>query len=301
MSCNLCGAELAPQQPPVWRKDGFEIVRCRSCGLVFRRALPTAAEVRAIYREGYFRNDAGEDAQGYSDYLSEQEEHRLTARKRLDRIERTTGPGRLLDVGCAAGFFVDEAVKRGWGAHGIDVSPYMSAWGREHLGLELETGLFQEARFSEASFDCVTMWDYIEHSVDPAADFEKAATVLRAGGRLLLSTGDISSVVARLLGHRWHLLTPRHHNFFFTPQTLRRYLRRSGFEVVRVSRPHADYSLRYVTYKLRTMAPGSRAVRALATWTARRALGERAIPLNLFDIVTVEARIPDGSAPVAAA
>ncbi len=297
MRCNLCATELSPEQPPVWRKDGFEIVRCRSCGLVFRRALPTVAEVMAIYREAYFRNEDGRDAQGYSDYLREAQEHRLTARRRLDRIERTTAPDRLLDVGCAAGFFVDEAAQRGWRAQGIDVSPHMSGWGREHLGLELETGLFQEAGFPESSFDRVTMWDYIEHSIDPAADFEKAATVLRPGGHLLLSTGDISSLVARLSGHRWHLLTPRHHNFFFTPDTLRMYLERSGFEVVRVTRPPADYSLRYVTYKLRTMAPGSRPVRGLADWMARWALGKRAIPLNLFDIVTIEARIPDGRDP----
>ena len=120
--------------------------------------------------------------------------------------------------------------------------------------------------------------------------------MLRAGGRLLLSTGDISSLVARLSGHRWHLLTPRHHNFFFTPKTLRGYLHKSGFEIVSVGRPAAVYSLRYITYKLGTMAPGSRTVRALAEWMARQALGERAIPLNLFDIVTVEARIPDGRA-----
>ena len=66
-----------------------------------------------------------------------------------------------------------------------------------------------------------------------------------------------------------------------------------------VSRPPAVYSLRYITYKLGTMAPGSRAVRAVAEWMARQSLGERAIPLNLFDIVTMEARIPDGTASTA--
>jgi SAM-dependent methyltransferase len=294
MHCNLCGAEVSPEQPAVWRKNGYDIIRCRRCGLVFRRELPTVDELTGIYREGYFRNEPGGDAEGYADYLSDEPEHRLTARRRLGRIERTMRPGRLLDVGCAAGFFVDEAVKRGWTARGIDVAPYMSNWGRDRLHVELETGLFQEARFGDSTFDCVTMWDYIEHSVDPGADFESAARVLRPGGRLLLSTGDISSVAARLSGRRWHLLTPHHHNFFFTSRTLRTYLNRSGFEVVSVSRPAAVYSLRYIAYKLGTMAPRSRAVRALAGWMDRRALGERAVPLNLFDIVTVEARIPAG-------
>jgi 2-polyprenyl-3-methyl-5-hydroxy-6-metoxy-1,4-benzoquinol methylase len=293
MHCNLCGMEVAPRQRPIWRKDGFEIVRCRSCGLVFRRDLPTADDVSAIYHKSYFRNESGDDAQGYADYLRDEPEHRLTARRRLDRLDRTMRPGQLLDVGCAAGFFVDEAAKRGWNARGIDVAPYVSEWGRNRLGLELKTGLFQQAQFDESAFDCVTMWDYIEHSVDPALDFDTAARVLRPGGRLLLSTGDINSVAARLSGRRWHLLTPRHHNFFFTPGTLGTYLNRSGFELVGVTRPSAVYSLRYIIYKLGTMAPRSRAVRALAGWMDRQALGELAIPLNLFDIVTVEASIPE--------
>jgi 2-polyprenyl-3-methyl-5-hydroxy-6-metoxy-1,4-benzoquinol methylase len=291
MHCNLCGVELRRDQPPLWRKDGFEIVRCQSCGIVFRRDLPLATEVMTIYRQSYFRSENGGDAQGYADYLGDHSEHRLTARKRLDRIEPSLPPGRLLDVGCAAGFFIAEAAQRGWDARGIDVSSDMTGWGREHLGLDIATGLFQEASYSDASFDCVTMWDYIEHSVDPAADFAKAAAVLRADGRLFLSTGDVRSFVARVSGRRWHLLTPRHHNFFFSPHTLCEYLRRYGFEAVRVTRPSAYYSLRYTTHKLGTMAPRSRAVRAVADWTARRRLGEYAIPLNLFDIVTIEARL----------
>jgi SAM-dependent methyltransferase len=293
VSCNLCGTELGPELPAIWEKDGFDIIRCWSCGLVFRRDLPAPDEVVTIYRDGYFRRESDGDAQGYAHYLRDEPEHRLTARKRLDRIQRAVPTGRLLDVGCAAGFFVDEAVRRGWDAEGIDVSPGMTAWGRERLGLDLVTGLFQRAMHPEAALDCVTMWDYIEHSIDPAADFARAACVLRPGGRLFLSTGDISAVVARLSGRRWHLLTPRHHNFYFSPRTLRDYLRRHGFEVLSVTRPSASYSYRYVTHKLGTMAPRSRAVRALASWAASHRLGERSVALNLFDIVTVEAALRD--------
>lgn len=295
MSCNLCGTQLGPKLRATWEKDGFDIIRCWSCGLVFRRDLPAPADVVTIYRDGYFLRESDGDAQGYADYLRDEPEHRLTARKRLDRIQRTIRTGRLLDVGCAAGFFVDEAVRRGWDARGIDVSSGMIAWGRERLGLDLVTDLFQRAMHPEAAFDCVTMWDYIEHSIDPAADFAKAAFVLRPGGRLFLSTGDISSLVARLSRRRWHLLTPRHHNFYFSPRTLRDYLRRSGFEVLSVTRPSANYSYRYVAHKLGTMAPRSRAVRALAGWTAQRSFGERSVALNLFDIVTVEAVLRDGA------
>lgn len=291
--CNLCGTSVGPRQAPRWVKDGYEIFRCASCGLIFRADLPTPDQLLAIYASSYFQCEEGGDADGYADYLSDEPEHRLTARRRVDGLSHVLSGGRLLDVGAAAGFFIDEARRRGWDAHGVDVSPDMSAWGREHLGLDIATGLFQQSDYPPGSFDAVTMWDYIEHSIDPAGDFAMAARVLRPNGLLMLSTGDAASLVARLSGRRWHLLTPRHHNFFFTVDALKRYLHENGFEMLSAKHPSAHYSLRYIVHKLGTMAPRSTSLRRLSAAVADHPLGERSVRLNLFDIATIVARRTD--------
>lgn len=288
--CNLCETPIATGERPRWTRDGYEIFRCRGCGLLFRGELPTADELRAIYSHGYFLRDEDGYADGYADYLSDETEHRLTARRRVDQLNRAAGGGRLLDVGSAAGFFMAEARERGWEVSGVDISLEMSSWGRKQLGLDVDTGLFQSTDYPAGLFDAVTMWDYIEHSIDPARDFAKAADVLRPGGILMLSTGDAASLVARLSGRRWHLLTPRHHNFFFTVDTLKRYLEGHGFEIVDVGHPGAQYSLRYIVYKLGTMAPRSALLRRLSTWVSGRPVGQRSLRFNLFDIVTITAR-----------
>ncbi|HET9162854.1 MAG TPA: class I SAM-dependent methyltransferase [Solirubrobacterales bacterium] len=288
--CNLCETQVEPGQAPRWVKDGYAIYQCSSCGLIYRGDVPTPNELLSIYAPSYFRSQEGGDADGYADYLSDESEHRLTARRRVERLSRVVSRGRLLDVGAAAGFFIDEARLRGWDVQGIDVSPDMSAWGREHLGLDIATGLFQQSNYPADSFDALTMWDYIEHSIDPTRDFAMAARVLRRDGALVLSTGDAASLVARLSGKRWHLLTPRHHNFFFTVDTLTRFLRESGFEVLTVGHPSAHYSLRYLVHKLGTMAPRSAGLRRLSAVVSGRSLGERSVRLNLFDIATIVAR-----------
>lgn len=288
--CNLCEWPIPAGRRPRWVKDGYELFECESCGLLFRGDLPTPEQLLSIYAPAYFRREDGGDANGYADYLSDEFEHRLTARRRVERLDAAARRGRLLDVGAAAGFFIDEARAAGWEARGIDVSPEMSSWGRDRLGLDIETGLFQASSYPAGSFDAVTMWDYIEHSIDPARDFAKASDVLRPGGVLMLSTGDRGSLVARLSGRRWHLLTPHHHNFFFAVDTLERYLRGNGFEVVSATHPGAHYSLRYIVHKLGTMAPRSTGLRRLSEAVAARPMGERSLRLNLFDIVTIVAR-----------
>ena len=96
--------------------------------------------------------------------------------------------------------------------------------------------------------------------------------------------------MARISGRRWHLLVPRYHNFFFTRETLKRYLETRGFQLIYTGHPGAYYSLRYLLYKLQTMAPRSHAVRWLADWAAASSVGKLALPVNLRDIVTVHAR-----------
>jgi SAM-dependent methyltransferase len=288
--CNLCGREIAADQSPRWRKHGLDVFRCRNCSLLFRGPLPTRQQLAALYDQSYFLPDERpQDADGFADYIGDESEHRMTARRRVQRLGQGSSK-RLLDIGAAAGFFIDEATRAGWDAEGIDVSPYLTGWGRDRLGLKLQTGLFQEADYPPASFDVVTMWDYIEHSIDPAADVDQAARILRKGGVLMLSTGDAGAAVSRISGRHWHLLTPRHHNFYFTAETLGRYLTERGFEISYLGHPGAYYSLRYLVYKLRTMVPRSRAVNALGEWMAAKPMGELSFRVNLGDILTLHAR-----------
>jgi hypothetical protein len=106
---------------------------------------------------------------------------------------------------------------------------------------------------------------------------------------LALSTGDAGSPVARLTGRRWHLLTPRHHNYFFTRSSLLRGLERAGFHPLAVRRFGARYSVRYLTHKLRTLTD-VRPLRRVERSLGGSRVGAVALPVNLGDIVTVVAR-----------
>jgi SAM-dependent methyltransferase len=287
VTCAACATSFEPEPLVKFRKDGFDVVRCPVCGLLFRALLPRKEELEAIYDASYFFSTAGDThGQGYSDYVAEEELHREVAARRLEALAGKQAPGVLLDVGAAAGLFVDEAQRRGWDARGIDIAPAMVEWGRENLGVRLELASLGDAPVEPGTLDVVTMWDYIEHSIEPVADLLRAHELLRPGGVLALSTGDAASLIARISGSRWHLLTPRHHNFFFTVPTLCRLLDRTGFDVVEAAHPGARYSLRYLMHKARTFADIA-PLRALADAVGGSRAGGIKIPLNLYDIVTI--------------
>ena len=259
---------------------------------MFRAELPDGAELAEIYGRAYFESsDAAMAGQGYGDYLGDEENHRSNSVARLRLLERHRSPGYLLDIGCAAGFFLDEARNRGWHVHGVEFSPEMARFAKERLALDVDNAAFADAELGARRFDVITMWDYIEHSVDPHGDVERAWGLLEPRGLLAISTGDAASVVARLSGRRWHLLTPRHHNFFFTRASLLRLMRGVGFEVELCAYRSSLYSVSYLFHKLQTFADVSPLRRAAAKVATSRA-GQVPVPINLFDIVTVVGRRP---------
>jgi serine acetyltransferase len=112
-SCIVCGsADPVLQQS----KDGFSIVGCRGCGLVYVGEDPLTIDFDAIYGEAYYTG--GSDAV-FADYLGQERARRAGARRRVWGLRLQRASGRLLDVGCAAGFFLVEA-KRHYQVQGVD-------------------------------------------------------------------------------------------------------------------------------------------------------------------------------------
>ena len=227
--CPVCACADAQ---PLFIKDGFDMLRCPACTLVFVGQDPAGIDFKALYGEAYY--SGGSDAV-FADYLGQEAPRRAGARRRLALLRhlspRIRRQGRLLDVGCAAGFFLAEA-RAHYEVQGVELSEWSSAYARERLGLRVHTGTLHEAALPADHFDVITLWDVIEHVPEPLALLREAARVLRPGGRLVLSTGDWGSRYAQARGANWHLCTPPWHLAMFSRATLARAASQAGLRVV---------------------------------------------------------------------
>jgi SAM-dependent methyltransferase len=228
-ACDLCGSV---SQALLYAKDGWPLVRCCDCGLVFVGRHVADAELIALYDEDYYE-DA--DAEGYAGYVAAEERKRHHDRTLLDEIERIISPGDLFEIGCAYGFFLDEARARGWRIRGVEPSRHAATEASRRVGIDIPTVPFSQLEVEPASQDVIALWDVIEHLPNPRETIESAFAWLRPGGALALSTGDIGSSAARLHGADWSLMTPPWHQYYFTRATLRRLLSEAGFDVLRVT------------------------------------------------------------------
>jgi 2-polyprenyl-3-methyl-5-hydroxy-6-metoxy-1,4-benzoquinol methylase len=229
--CNLCREQRAGL---LYTKGGFELVRCVSCGLVYVRNPPTRDD---LHRQYSFA--AGYHTVFRSDDSAESRAHAARSAEFLRIVRRHSPPGRILDVGCSVGFFLERAQADRWTTVGVELSNDTAELARRK-GLEVFTGTLDQAAFPPASFDVVTMWDVVEHLDDPVATVATAADVLKRDGVLALSTPNVEGIFPRLSYRaarwtgRWPHPEPPSHLFQFSKTTISQLLQKTGLEPIEI-------------------------------------------------------------------
>jgi SAM-dependent methyltransferase len=238
--CDLCGSRSARELYTARDRLGnsaFIIAQCQ-CGVL--RTLPamTEQELAAFYPADYW----GEEEPSI-DWIrsSQKEKTRFVDRCRL-------AGGRILDVGCGAGFFLRALDQSKWTRYGVEISREAAALARRALGDDrVFAGVLKDAAFEDSFFDAVSFWSALEHTNHPRASLAEARRIMKAGGTLILQVPNAASYQARWFRGDWFALDAPRHRYHFTLRTLDHLLRETGFEIYRAtfhSKAHNPHALR---------------------------------------------------------
>jgi len=202
--------------------------------------LPSPAELGALYSDDYTFKRPERDG-SFSGMLASLEWRLFYLpgyRQRAKMLRLMTGfaTGRLLEVGCGNGLFLDVLRTLGWQVEGVETSRNDVDYARGTLGLKVVHGSLDEVEQRRASFDLVVAVYVLEHIPSPSETLERIHGLLKPGGKVVLGLPMLDSLQSRLLGRRWSAITeaPRH-VFVPTMQGARRLLERSGFRDVRIA------------------------------------------------------------------
>ena len=220
--------------------------------------------------------------------------NRKTFEKRLDLLERN-GPtkGRLLDVGCSVGQFMEIARERGWEPHGVDITDHFADRIRRRAGVSIRVGDFLHVPCESASFDAVHMGDSIEHMLDPAAVIRKVCDILKPGGVGYVRAPDCGHIAPRLFGRRWIQIKPDEHLYYFNRRTMRRMLEAAGLTVLVCRSSRAYFTVETFSSRVGFYYPAARCAAGLLIAAARAIGVDRArFPVDLLEEFEILFRKP---------
>lgn len=228
MSCIICGSSF---YRVVFKEEEIDIVSCSSCGHVY-----SSFSGSSDY-SNYFPDDI--DRQDHSWWNK--------GHQRMFRYFRDNylpePSGHLLDIGCGLGYFLksikDDQRTSSWNAAGIEICGSAVCFAREQLGLsDIFLGKIEEAKLPFAAYNWVTMWDVIEHILDPRPMLSSIKRLLSPSGRLFIATPNIKiqlpkAYLKRLLfKNDSHILEARDHLQNYSPDSISRLLKNAGFNNV---------------------------------------------------------------------
>ncbi len=177
-------------------------------------------------------------------------------------IQKYAESGRLLDIGCGTGEFLDVAEKKGFQVYGLEPSPKAHEIAR--TSHPVIRGELKDVNFKEKHFEVITLWSVLEHVPKPRDFLRRLHSILKEKGLLALRLPDVEGLLPSLalLIHRislgciasplriiyqldWH----SKHYYGYNCETLARLLEESGFEVVD-SRSESSFDYRSLDLRM---------------------------------------------------
>ncbi|MFA7408219.1 MAG: class I SAM-dependent methyltransferase [Anaerolineaceae bacterium] len=246
--CDFCGQlqaekfltlkDLRLNLPGSWN-----LVRCENCGLLMIDPQPGWEELSAHYPKeyhAYLRKDSR-----ITTFLRE-----FGLRKRVASILRRTivQKGKLLDLGCATGDFLQKFHDMSkWDVTGVEIVPGAAAAARAK-GLRVIEEDLEDAGFADNSFDVVTLWDVLEHMPNPSQTLQVCFDLLKPGGLLAIKSPDPAGKEALFFKENWIGFEAPQHLFSFPKAVLVKKLNEVGFSKVNTIQTGSDYSSFFISF-----------------------------------------------------
>jgi 2-polyprenyl-3-methyl-5-hydroxy-6-metoxy-1,4-benzoquinol methylase len=226
----------------------FKVVRCKDCDLIYLNPRLRESVMERFYRDGnYFSGDST----GYAEYSAQEESLRVTFRRFLRELrDRGMTSGRLLEVGCGYGYFLDEAKNFFSYSAGTELSEEAGKAANKQTGAEIFIGTIYDLPPKFKNFDIIVLINVIEHVYSPIDFATVLKQLLRRGGEIIIATPDIGSFWYTLMRKRWPSFKIPEHVVFYTEKTLTSLLERAGFQNISKIPFHHAFPLSLITSKI---------------------------------------------------
>jgi len=192
----------------------FPARRCNDCGLIWMNPSFNEDGLNRYYSDYIMKRRLNNEKK----MVQRQEQYKLD----VSFVQRYKFGGRMLDVGCNGGFYLD-CFSDDFDKYGIDID--MSAIEFANQNYNELTGkvycIALEDFEPDLEFDLITMRGVIEHVTDPEKYIEKVSGLLKKGGMFAITaTPNADAVSVELYLDDWTLFHPIQHLWHFSPRTL---------------------------------------------------------------------------------
>jgi 2-polyprenyl-3-methyl-5-hydroxy-6-metoxy-1,4-benzoquinol methylase len=237
--CTFCHQQLKTELIKDIVENGkiYTLYLCEECRVGITVPMPSPEELSVLYTRGNYRSISGKRFNPFIESLI----YSFRLRRKL-RIEKYIKKGRILDIGCGRGLFLDVMRRHGWSVAGVEFNEETASYAAETYGLNVIAGNPPDWRFDKESFDVITINHVIEHVHKPAEMISECNRLLRKGGLLVIAVPNIYSLQASAGKGSWFHLDIPHHLYHFSEEGLFILLKKNSYKILKTRRFDLEYN-----------------------------------------------------------
>lgn len=150
---------------------------------------------------------------------------------KLRLIEKVnSGKGKLLDVGCGTGAFLQSCKGDGWQIAGVEADEKVRILTQEKLEIQIAQDL-SEIHTSE-SFNIITLWHVLEHIPNLNDTIKQLSLLLAPNGTLVIAVPNSNSYDASYFKEYWAAYDVPRHLYHFTPHTIQKLFNKYNLRLI---------------------------------------------------------------------
>src|SRR3954471_2345067 len=195
-------------------RETFSIFRCTSCQFKFTNPIPDLNKLGSYYKsEEYISHSNTKKGFINSCY---QTVRKYTLLKKLALLSKFYKTGRILDIGCGTGEFLNTCKQAKWDTVGIEPDENARKMAQNNFSLDVKAE--EELKnLQDESFDVISMWHVLEHVPDLKGRIEDLKRLLKPNGLILIAVPNCDSHDAKLYKEFWAAYDVPRHLYHFTP------------------------------------------------------------------------------------
>ena len=212
--------------------ESFDLYRCDSCSFLFTNPRPDINEIGVYYQSDRYVSHAGDKSQFSFMYKVYDIVRDYSIKQKLIHIKSYKPTGKLMDLGCGLGYFLDGVVKDNtFDAVGVDVSDDAVEYVKKKFGYQVKNETELDS-FEQESFDVITQWHVLEHVHTLNERMQQLKRLLKKDGYLFIAVPNSNSWDAKHYHEFWDGYDVPRHLYHFNQKSFNLLMQKHGFKVV---------------------------------------------------------------------
>ncbi len=207
--------------------ESFALSKCAKCSFIFTNPRPSIPFIGKYYEHPNYISHTNK-SKNITDILYKTI-RKYTLNKKVKLINSLSEKGKILDIGCGNGHFLNECANNNWQVFGMESNETARNNATELIQKNIYNSIEQVCETKK--YNIITLWHVLEHIHELDVYLKTIKKCLKKGGKIIIAVPNVESYDAKYFDEFWAAYDVPRHLYHFSSKTIKKLLKNHKLHV----------------------------------------------------------------------